>query len=286
MRGVLSEEAFGHYQAAYCGLCERLGKRLGYASRFTVNYDLTFLSVLLSSLEPEPKYRLCRCPARPHRKKNCLAGGVEQDFCADLCVILYYHKLRDSVCDEPFFRSLGARFAARLLRRSYRRAAGQRPAEDRLVREKLSALQSLERARCASLDRTADAFASILRAGAACAEDAQTRRVLEQLLYHVGRYIYLTDALDDLERDCKTGAYNVLTLRYVVKDGVLAPEDRSALLATIDASIGLAAAAFELLPVRSDREILDHVIYQGLPAVLKSVSEGTFHPKKKNRSTK
>lgn len=286
IRGSLPEEAFSRYQAAYCGLCARLGSRLGYRARFTVNYDLTFLELLLLSVADEPECRLCRCPARPGRRKLCRQGGEALDFCADLCVILYYHKLRDAVEDEPFFRALGARLGARLLRRAYSMAAAARPEEDALVRGKLAALRALEREDCASLDRTADAFASILRAGAATLPGEDERRACAELLYHVGRYIYLTDALDDLPRDSASGAYNVLSRRFSVQDGALAADDRAALLATINASIGLAAAAFELLPAHHDRDLLDHVLYCALPAVLQSVAAGTFHTKKKNRSVK
>ena len=285
IRGSLPDEAFSRYQAAYCGLCTRLGRRLGYRARFTVNYDLTFLSLLLGAAAPEHVCRECPCPARPGRKKRCRIGGEEQDFCADLCVILYEHKLRDAIEDEPFFRALGARLASRLLRRAYKKAAASCPDEDALVRGKLAALRALEKSGSDSLDRTADAFASILRAGAARGGDEKTRRVLEQLLYHVGRYIYLVDALDDLPRDCKTGAYNVLARRFSVQDGKLADDDRAALLSTINASIGLACAAFELLPGTQDRDILDHILYSGLPAAALSVAAGTFHPEKKHRST-
>ncbi len=283
IRGSLPDEAFERYRAAYCGLCERLHSRLGFRARFTVNYDLTFLSLLLGADAPEAQCRDCPCPARPGRKKRCRIGGAEQDFCADLCVILYYHKLRDSVADEPFFRSLGVRLAARLLRRAYKKAAKSCPDEDALVREKLASLRELENSGSDSLDRTADAFASILRAGAARGADEKTRRVLEQILYHVGRYIYLVDALDDLPRDCKTGAYNVLARRFPAQDGKLADDDRAALLSTINASIGLACAAFELLPGAQDRDILDHILYRGLPAAAQSVAAGTFHPKKRHR---
>lgn len=283
IRGVLADEAFSRYQAAYCGLCDRLGRRLGWCARFTVNYDLTFLAILLGALGEEPDCRLCRCPARPGRKKRCRQGGEELDFCAELCVILYYHKLRDAATDEPFPRSMGARLAMGFLRRAYRRAAAARPDEDALVRENLARLRALELSESDSLDATADAFASILRAGAAQTRDETARRVLEQLLYHLGRYIYLSDALDDLPRDSRTGAYNVLSRRYLAPDGTLTEQDRSSLCATVNASIGLAAAAFELLPLRSDRDLIDHVLYCGLPAVLASVAAGSFHTKRNNR---
>lgn len=286
MKGKLEEASVSHYQAAYCGLCRRLGTRYGFAARFTVNYDITFLSLLLGALQPEYSEQLCRCPAHLCKQKNCRIGAEEQDFCADLCVILYYHKLRDSAADESFFRALPARICAGLLRRSYRKAAKHRPEEDRIVRDNLTKLTWLEQTGCDSIDRTADAFAAILRACAQFASDDRTRRILEQLLYHVGRYIYLTDALDDLQKDCCSGAYNVLALRYRVTDGVLEEQDKKALIQTIDASISLVAAAFELLELHADRELIENVIYWGLPSVLKSVSEGSFHTKQKTRSSK
>ncbi|WP_369015126.1 DUF5685 family protein, partial [Klebsiella pneumoniae] len=36
------------FRAAYCGLCHTLGREYGFAARFLLNYDFTFLAVLLS----------------------------------------------------------------------------------------------------------------------------------------------------------------------------------------------------------------------------------------------
>ena len=42
-RDRLSEEAQARYHAAYCGLCRALKLEYGFAARFLVNYDMTFL---------------------------------------------------------------------------------------------------------------------------------------------------------------------------------------------------------------------------------------------------
>ena len=78
--------------------------------------------------------------------------------------------------------------------------------------------------------------------------EEKRRRVTEQLLYHLGRWIYLTDAADDLRSDMKTGSYNPLALRFAPEDGRLRPADRQALAQTMDGSVQAMAAAFELLP--------------------------------------
>ena len=163
-----------------------------------------------------------------------------------------------------------------LYRRAYRRAAKRQPECDRVFSERLSALHVLEQARCASLDRPADAFASLLRACAGFVPEGSRRRTLELLLYHVGRYLYLTDALEDLPKDLRRNGYNPLRWRYELQDGSLSEADRKALLETIDASIALAASALELLPITQNSELLHNIIYDGLPAVLHSVAAGTF----------
>ena len=101
------------YEALYCGVCHALGKRHGFIARMFLNYDFTFLAMLLDGAKPEPASR--RCPARLWcRKKTCvLSGGV--DAAADAGTILSYWKLRDTVDDSGFWKGLTARLLSRLI---------------------------------------------------------------------------------------------------------------------------------------------------------------------------
>ena len=47
---TLTEAQLQRYKACYCGVCRSLEKRHGQLSRLTLNYDMTFLVLLLSSL--------------------------------------------------------------------------------------------------------------------------------------------------------------------------------------------------------------------------------------------
>ena len=50
----LSEEEKSRYRAVYCGLCRTLNDQYGLMGRIGLNYDMTFLTLLLNSLyEPE-----------------------------------------------------------------------------------------------------------------------------------------------------------------------------------------------------------------------------------------
>ena len=83
-----------------------------------------------------------------------------------------------------------------------------------------TALAELEAERCPSLDRPADAFAVLLAGAAQGIADPVKRRVAEQLLYHLGRWVYLVDAADDLKEDLKTGSYNPL-VQMCIRDSIM-----------------------------------------------------------------
>lgn len=276
-RDRLSEAEQERYRAAYCGLCRCLKKRYGFRARFLVNYDMTFLYFLLGGGEGRQPER-CFCPARVLCRKDCMPRDAAMDYAADLSVLLSYWKLRDAKQDG---RPLAAGAGLLLYRRAYRRAAARQPVCDRVFSERLAALHKLETEGCDSLDRPADAFASLLRACAEFVPEGARRRTLELLLYHVGRYLYLTDALEDLPKDLRRGSYNPLAHRYRLEDGKLTETDRAALLDTIGASLRTAASAFELLPAAQDRELIQNIIYEGLPTVLRCVAAGTFRKRGK-----
>ena len=63
--GLLTEEELARYRGCYCGLCRCLKERHGEAARLALTYDMTFLTLLLSSLyEPGEETGRLRCPGR------------------------------------------------------------------------------------------------------------------------------------------------------------------------------------------------------------------------------
>ena len=281
-KDLLSEQGRARYRAAYCGLCRSLKENYGFRARFLVNYDMTFLYFVLHDGAAAQTGR-CSCPARPFCKKDCLPDEGELGFAADLSVLLSVWKLRDALRDGRAMHRLAAKSALLLYRGAYRKAKARQKDADAVFERQLSHLQALEDAHCASLDRAADAFASLLRVCASYRCDESARRASEQLLYHVGRFLYLADALEDLPKDERSGSYNPLRYRFTLQDGKLSQEDRQTLLDTVEASISMAASALELLPASDDDEIRKNIIYYGLPAVLHGVANGTFRKKKRGK---
>ena len=286
LKGELKVSEYELFQSVYCGLCHSLKKRGGFAARFIVNYDFTFLAMLLSDAD-KPCTQKERCPARLWGRKSCLCGDPALDLAADHSLILSWWKLKDSVADKGFFKSLGYRLLLPLFSRPYKAAAARHPRFAAAAEENILALAELERNRCGSMDAAADKFALILRAASNGISDEKRRRTMEELLYHLGRTIYLLDAVDDLSEDVAENNYNPLRYRFSTESGALCPRDKEELKGTIRHSINCVAAAYELLDKNAWSGIVSNTIYQGLPWVTEAVFSGQWQELrkiKKNRT--
>ena len=272
----LTEEDKGRFSATYCGLCRTLGQRYGTAARMILNYDFTFLALLLAGpQEGEKEHRACM--AHPIHGRDSYPANAALELAADCSVILAWWQLQDAVADHGALGAVKYRAAAAALAPAYRKARTHRPRFDTAVAEQLRQLAALEREGCSSMDRAADTFALLLRSIAEELEEGVKRRVLEQMLYHLGRWIYLIDAADDLADDFKNGNYNPLIHRFDLTEGKLTGQARHELVLTLDHSIRLMAAAFELWDFGVWTPIIQATVYEGLFSVGKAVLEGTFH---------
>ena len=274
-RPELKCKDFDLYGATYCGLCSCMRRRYGVVAPMFLSYDFTFLALLL--WDEETVFRPCagRCLAKPWRKKAMCPSSPALEETADKSVILTYWKLRDGIADERGGKKLAAVALSALLKSAYRKAARFQPEFDAAVQRHLADLARLEKENCPSIDRTADTFACLLR-DAAC-RGGEQGRVLEQILYHVGRWIYLADARDDLEQDREEGRYNPLLLRFGAQC------DDEALKETMDHSIAMAVSAVELGRFGCRAPILENILYLGLPMVQRAVFDGSWSQLKKQK---
>lgn len=261
----MKDEEYDLYRSVYCGLCRNLGERYGQAARLGLNYDYVFLAMLLSESETVTcDYK--RCIVKPVKKHSYCHSDAALDMAADINVILTYWNLMDDGADEKFFGAASARAAALLMRSAYKKAADNLPEFVSAVRENLERLAELEREGCTSLDKTADTFASVMRAAALGISDTARRRVLEQVFYHTGRLAYVLDAVDDLEDDFSSGKYNPLIGRFGLREGKLDDDMKHQLSVTIMHSLTMMGTAFQLLLPGPWSDILSNIIYKGIPA--------------------
>ena len=245
-----------------------------------LNYDMIFLAMLLS----EGQGALCKkhCALHPVKGRPCACGEAAFDTAAHCSVVLTWWQIQDGIQDHGFFGGLKYRFAALFLRHAYQKARKFVPDFDHHTREQLRALASLEAEKCPSIDAVADTFAQLLAGAAAEVEGETQRRVLSQLLYHLGRWIYLVDAADDLEKDYRSGSYNPLLYRFNLQTGQLTDEARQELSLTLYSSVRTMAAAFELWNFGAYNAVIESTVYHGLYAVGTSVLQGTFRRRRRS----
>jgi len=267
------------FRQIYCGLCHTLGRRYGMLWRMALQYDMCFL-VLLSSTWQDAAAGCTkkRCLLHPFRRRACAASGPALERAADATVILTRCKLRDTMQDERGWKHLAAAIAMKLTQRAGKKAAVANPALAQAAQQCQEGLNRAEQQREASMDRAADCFAQMMRALAW----GEQERILSETLYHVGRFIYLLDAWDDLDDDLRGNQYNPVAVRF----GLDCPDaDREAAKAamaqTLEFSAAAAASCAALLPEGPDRSITDNILYLGMPAVQEAVFAGTFQTKRK-----
>jgi len=271
-RDTMSEEAWQTYEAVYCQLCRTMGRRRGQVSRCFLNYDFAFLAMVTAPAEALPTQTCRRCFAHPLRgKPGCVGDGWLEEV-VDKSVILTWWKLRDAVADGGWLQRWTARFLCRLLQRAYRGARTACPNFDAAVSRLLGELSQLEAEGCPSIDRTADCFARLLAAAVPTEADAVQARIMGQILYHIGRWIYLMDAVDDLAEDGAAGRYNPVKARFPAWSGA----DQAYLRQNLAQSLGLAGAAFQLLPANAWTAVMENILYSGLPGVEELVFSGRW----------
>ena len=272
----LSEQDEARFQSVYCGLCHELGRQYGFAARFVLNFDFTFLAILLSDAQ-EPECESCRCAAHPCKAQCVMAHTAALETAADHSLVLAWWQLRDHIEDHGFFKAIPYRLAALLLRGAYRKARTFVPEFDASVQRHLNDLHEREREHCASLDQAAEPFAALMADIADCVDDEMRRRVMKEIFYHLGRWIYLVDAADDFEKDAHSNCYNPLRYRYELDGDKLDEQSREAVAASLDLSVHRMASAYALLSCGVWTSILDSIFYESLYGIGNAVLKGTYH---------
>ncbi len=198
------------YKSMYCGLCKGIKEVAGHRARLTLNYDLTFLSVLLHNvMNNDVQIEKQRCIIHPIKKVPMAKVDELTKTIGALNVILAYHKINDDVLDEN-----KGRFKKALVKKGYNRAVKDYKFLDDIVDKYYKQLLELEKQKCDSIDRVSDPFGTMLQKIVKEISKEFCSEELERLAYGLGRWIYLIDALDDFDKDLKKNSYNVFALAY------------------------------------------------------------------------
>lgn len=257
----LKVKEYDVFRSYYCGLCNTLKHEYGFASRLCLNYDSVFLALLLSSVTNTPiSCKALRCIANPFKKRPVAVTSTSLSYSAAVMIIIAILKLEDDIRDEHSVKSFFSYIALLTAKHRVLKHYGSLFKE---CKKHILALSCLEKQNCTSVDKLAHEFGQmmqILFAPEFIKEDSMLR-ILEQIGYMLGRFIYITDAFEDMEKDKKKHCFNVFLLNDALPDKYSIRDSLTFTLSRI-------ACDYELLDIKLNKPILDNIIYLGLPNVL------------------
>ena len=245
---------YDRYRGYYCGLCRAIGQRCSSVCRMALSFEMTFMAMLHTSLyEPETTSEKHRCVVHPIGKQLMLSNEAI-DYAADISAIISYYDLRDGWEDERRADKLAA---SALLKSAAKRAGERLPRQKEAVERYVRRLHEIEQANDQNLDAAANLTGEMLAELYVMREDVYAKD-LRELGFYLGKFIYLCDSYEDIERDIKKKNYNPLIERY--KDEAFAVHCEQML----SDMMARAALAFERLPLLEDAEIMRNILYSGI----------------------
>lgn len=252
----LSEEKQKIYQAYYCGLCQTLREHCGKKGQVLLSYDMTFLELLLTGLyEPIHFEYEFTCMVHPTKKQLAYENEVS-DYCAAINVMLAYHNMVDDWKDEKKFSK---KHAANVIHKDYEKFAEKYPRQVQAIENYMKELAEFEKKEETNIDLVAGLTGQMLGEVFAWKED-EWYQELKTLGFYMGKFIYLMDAYEDVDKDEKKNTYN--PLRNLKKDN---PKDFETLTRLMMTSMmSECAKSFERLPIILHADILRNILYSGV----------------------
>ncbi len=245
---------YERYRAYYCGLCKSLKTDAGMRGQISLSYDMTFLALLLSALyEPETVEKKEHCIVHPVGKQTVLENSCIH-YVADMSLLLTWYKCKDDYADEKKVGKVlyGTMISGKVrqIERTYERQAT-------VIKEQLVRLSELEKQQADDIDQLSACFGNLL-GEVFVMENDEWAGGLRTLGFYIGKFVYIMDAYDDLERDEKKGCFNPLISKMQNHN---LDEWIYQLLIMVASEF---AKAFERLPIVEDAEILRNIIYSGV----------------------
>ncbi len=257
------------YRAFGCGLCRTMRRETGLLSAAAMQYDFVFLALCRTLLEGRPvtvRYR--RCPRHPFRRRAMVEENEALVYAAAATAVVNYLRKEDDICDRGGLRKLRA--VLTLLPAAY----ANRRAELRSLESKLDEcvyrLYSCELEEDPSVDLPAEIVGEMVGTVFSSSYEGEGSGILYRIGYHLGRFVYILDALEDFYQDRRKGNYNPFVLLYEQELENL-PEDAEVSLRLELAEL---AAAVEALPFAKEEAlepIVKNILYLGLPARMETV---------------
>lgn len=269
------------YRGLYCSLCKAMGRHFGVLARLTLSYDITFLVLTrLSFLGTLPCFEGGRCAFNPTKKCSyCTNAEEELRYASAVAMIMLYHKVRDNISDGSVLKKLVMYLLLPWATLKYKKAKRMYGEIAEITQECMSKQSEAEKKNSASTDEAAHQSAEALgRITAYNIDDPEGN--IYRFGYGIGKWVYLTDAFDDIEKDLKDGSYNVFVNKYNLTQESYNEEIKADITATINMSSILFTDSYEKIENKTLSPIMENIIYEGMHKSLDRIIKGENKDKK------
>lgn len=251
----LTFREYEHYRGYYCGLCKCLKDNHGEISRLSLNYDITFLALILSAIY-RPKSNVIEegCITNPFKKKKKIINEITE-YAASMNVLLAYYKLEDNIKDD---NRLKDKIAYTMYKGKLKSAYDKYPKKAEFIKEQLEILYNLEKEKNTNIDLVSNTFGKLMSEIFAYKED-EFENDLRSIGFNIGKYIYLLDAYEDLEKDYKKGRYNPFIDYIDKKEELKVRVDK-----LISISLGMLGRRIDNLNLKMNTAIIENIVYSGV----------------------
>ncbi|MGL6201836.1 MAG: DUF5685 family protein [Lachnospiraceae bacterium] len=251
------------YHSFYCGLCRTLKDDHRRRGQMTLSFDMTFLLVLLSGLyEPETKLDTCTCVAHPFEKHETRINQFTS-YVGDMNLLLSWLKCKDDWADEKKKKSY---LFGKMLSSEVRKITEKYPEKVAMITSLINEITANEVKKETDIDKMGGYFGKIMAEIFAVKQD-EWELSLRTIGFFLGKFIYLLDAYEDIEKDLTDGSYNPFIPIYKEPDF----EQKCNNILTM--MMAECSAAFEKLPIIEYADILRNILYSGVWCRYEAVHE-------------
>lgn len=272
----LKIKEYEKFRAYYCGLCKTIKKDYGELPRITINYDMTFLGILLDSLEDNKNIFIKEhCIIHPIKKKVIITDNEALKYAAFFNVALSYYKLLDNVEDD---NSIKSNISSKFLKKYIHKNNDLYEKHIHTVDNSLKSLYTCEKNyENKSIDEISHHFAHLTGYILSSYKNFSFKDNLYWLGYNLGKWIYIIDAFDDLEKDINENKFNVINNIYN-KNNLNYKEFRDSIKDKIDFLLVNCASAclnnFNNMHIVKNKGLLYNILQFGLMEKMERVLKG------------
>ena len=259
------------YKALYCGMCKSIGKGCGNCPKSALTYDVAFMSALMHNIAGKDVVV---------KKKRCFLHIFKRRLMAipdDLSILLgcmntalAYYKLLDDKKDGD---KKGV--FAFIYKRGYKKAIKRHPELAKIISSQMTAQRQIEDKNSAIIEEACEPTAVMLeRLSRYCLKDKATEYT-SSLMYAVGKWIYLADALDDYDKDVKKRRYNVFYNAFKTQTKAEAVEkNKEEITFIFDGIFAQMRTALNNIKFNFNHDLTDNIILRGIPIKTRAIVYG------------